>query len=173
MRYRILSAAFLILAAAVLQSTVMGYLEVFSVRPNILIVMAVVIALLRGPLESAIMGFSLGLTMDVLMGKTLGWYALLLFLLSILISMVNEKLYRDKLLVLMGFGFLSTVAVETMFILIIFLFRGHEHIPYLFSTVVLPEAALNSILILPLFKPVGKVYNILDTLDRKRNRLSS
>jgi len=173
MRYRILAAAFLIMAAAVLQSTVMGYLEVFSVRPNIIITLAVVIALLRRTLESAIMGFSLGLTMDILMGKTLGWYALLLFLLSVLISLVNEKLYRDRLLVLMGFCFLSSVVVETSFIVIIFLFRGYEHIPYLFTRVVLPEAALNSILILPLFKPVGKVYNILDTLDRKRNRLAS
>lgn len=173
MRYRVLTAVFLVLAAAVLQSTVMGYLEVFSVKPNILITLAVVIALLRGSFESAVMGLILGLTMDVLMGKTLGWYALLLFLLSFLISLINEKLYREKLLVLMGFGFLSTIVVETSFMLIIFLFQGHEHIPYLFSRVVLPEAALNSILILPLFKPVGKVYNILDTLDRKRNRLSS
>jgi rod shape-determining protein MreD len=173
MRYRIVAAAFLVMAAAVLQSTVMGYLEVFSVRPNILITLAVAIALLRGTVESAIMGAVLGLTMDILMGKTLGWYALLLFLLAILISMVNEKLYREKLLVLMGFGFLSTVAVETLFMLIIFLFRGYRHIPYLFTMVVLPEALLNSILILPLFKPIAKVYNILDTLDRKRNRLSS
>jgi LytS/YehU family sensor histidine kinase len=94
-------------------------------------------------------------------------------MLSIVISLVNEKLYRDKLLVLMSFGFLSTVAVETLYILIIFLFRGYRYIPLIFSTVVLPEAVLNSILILPLFKPVGKVYNILDTLDRKRNRLAS
>ena len=173
MRYRIVAAAFLVLAAAVLQSTVMGYLEVFSVRPNILITLAVVIALLRGSVESGIMGVTLGLTMDILMGKVLGWYALLLLMLSIVISLVNEKLYRDKLLVLMSFGFLSTVAVETLYILIIFLFRGYRYIPLIFSTVVLPEAVLNSILILPLFKPVGKVYNILDTLDRKRNRLAS
>ncbi|NLW03577.1 MAG: rod shape-determining protein MreD [Clostridiaceae bacterium] len=173
MRYRVLAAAFLVLSAAALQSTVMGHFEVFSVRPNILITLAVVIALLRGSVESGIMGVTLGLTMDILMGKVLGWYALLLLMLSIVISLVNEKLYRDKLLVLMSFGFLSTVAVETLYILIIFLFRGYRYIPLIFSTVVLPEAVLNSILILPLFKPVGKVYNILDTLDRKRNRLAS
>jgi len=173
MRYRILAAVFLVMASAVLQSTIMGYLEIFSVRPNILITLAVVIALLRGTVESGIMGLVLGLTMDILMGKVIGWYALLLFLLSILISLVNEKLYRDKLLVLMGFGFLSTVAVETLYVIIIFLFRGFEYIPLFFSAIVLPEAVLNSILILPLFKPLSKVYNILDTLDRKRNRLAS
>lgn len=173
MRYRILAAVIFVLSAAVLQSTVMGYLEIYSVRPNIIIALAVVVALLRGSLESGIMGLALGLTMDILMGKTLGWYALLLFLLSILISLVNDKLYREKILVLAGFGFLSTVLVETLFLVIIFLFRGYENIPYLFTTVVLPEAAMNGILILPLFKPVSRVYNILDTVDRKRNRIAS
>lgn len=173
MRYRILAAVIFVLSAAVLQSTVMGYLEIYSVRPNIIIALAVVVALLRGSLESGIMGLALGLTMDILMGKTLGWYALLLFLLSILISLVNDKLYREKILVLAGFGFLSTVLVETLFLVIIFLFRGYENIPYLFTTVVFPEAAMNGILILPLFKPVSRVYNILDTVDRKRNRIAS
>jgi len=42
----------------------------------------------------------------------------------------------------------------------------------LFSTIILPEALFNAVLILPLFKPVMKVYNMLDTIDRKRNRLS-
>jgi rod shape-determining protein MreD len=173
MRYRILAAVFLILAAALLQSTLLGYIEIFSVRANIMITLTVVISLLRVPLESAIMGFGLGLSFDILMGKTLGWYALLLMLLSILISMVNDKLYREKTLILAGFSFISTLAVETLFLLIIFMFRGYGVVPYLFSTVVLPEAVMNGVLILPLFKPVRKVYNILDTLDRKRNRLSS
>lgn len=167
-----MAAAFFVLAAALLQSTVLGYLEVFSVRPNIIIALTVVISLLRGPLESAIMGFSFGLSLDILMGKTLGWYALILLLLSIIISLVNEKLYRDKILVLLSFAFLSALAVETTFFLIVFLFRGYGAFPYLFSTVIIPEAVLNSLLILPLFKPVMKVYNILDTFDRKRNRLS-
>ena len=173
MKYRILAAVLFVLSAAVLQSTVMGYLEVFSVKPNIIITLAVTIALLRGTWESGIMGIVLGLAMDILMGKTIGWYALLLFLLSILISLVNDKLYRDRFFVQMGFGFISTVLVETLFLTIIFMFRGYENIPYLFTTVVLPEAAMNGILILPLFKPVGKVYNILDMVDRKRNRIAS
>ncbi len=172
MKYRIMTALFLVLTAALLQSTLLGYIEIFSVRANLLIVMTVVTALLRGTVESAIMGIAYGLTFDVLLGKTLGWYALLCFFLSILISMVNEKLYREKVMVLLTFGFVSSVLVETCFVLIYFLFRGLGVFPMLFSTVILPEALMNSVLILPLFKPVMKVYNMLDTIDRKRNRLS-
>ncbi len=172
MKYRVMTALFLVLTAALLQSTLLGYIEIFSVRPNLLIVMTVVTALLRGTVESAIMGIAYGLTFDILLGKTLGWYALLLFLLAILISMVNEKLYREKVLVLLTFGLVSSILVETCFVLIYFLFRGLGVFPMLFSTIILPEALMNSVLILPLFKPVMKVYNMLDTIDRKRNRLS-
>ncbi len=173
MKYRIMAAIVLVWTAAFFQSTLLEYIEIVSVRPNLLIVLTVIVALLRSPVESAVMGLFFGLAMDILMGKTMGWYALLFLLITVPISLVNEKLYREKLLVLLTFTFVSTVVIETMFVLIMFLFRGYHYLPYIFSTIILPEAVYNSILILPLFRPISGVYNILDTLDRKRNRLSS
>mgnify|MGYP000403927875 CR=1 FL=1 len=173
MKYRLTAAALLILCAAFFQTTILGYIELFGVRTNVLMVLTVIAALLRTPIESAIMGCIFGLVMDVLLGKTLGWYALLFMLTAILIALVNEKLYREKLLVLLSFSFLATVLIETLFFLIVFLFRGYSDLPYFFSQVILIEAALNGILILPLFKPVMRLYNRLDTIDRKRNRLGT
>lgn len=173
MKYRIISAAVLVWISAFFQSTILDSIEIFGVRPNLLIVMAVIVSLLRSPVESAIMALSFGLTMDILMGKTLGWYGLLFFLISIPISLINEKLYREKLIVLVTFTFTSTILIETLFIVIIFMFRGFDHVPYLFGTIIIPEAIYNSILILPLFKPVTVAYNFLDRIDRRRNRLSA
>lgn len=173
MKYRILAAIGFFWSAAFLQSTVFEHIEIFSVKPNLLLVLMVIVALLRPTTESAIMGLSFGLCMDILMGKTMGWYALLFFLMTIPISMINEKLYRDKFLVLLSFTFGSTVIIETMFFLILFLFRGYSYLPYIFTTVILPEALYNSILILPLFRPISAVYTILDRVDRRRNRISS
>jgi len=173
MKYRVMAAVILIWITAFCQSTLLEYLEIFNVRPNILIVLMVTVALLRSVVESATMGLLFGLTMDILMGKTLGWYALLFFLVSIPIAMINDKLYREKFLVLVTFAFTSTIVIETVFFLIIFMFRDYSHLPYLFGTVIVPEAIYNSILILPLFKPVSKAYNLLDSVDRRRNRLAS
>ncbi|NLM75712.1 MAG: rod shape-determining protein MreD [Clostridiaceae bacterium] len=173
MKYRISAAVLLVMVAAFIQGSVFEYIEILSVRPNFFIVITVIIALLRGVYESAAMGLFFGLTMDIMMGKTLGWYALLLFLVSIPISMVNEKLYKEKFLVLFSFTFLSTLAVETLFYLIIFLFKDYSILHHIFARTILPEALYNSILILPLFKPISKVYTILDNVDRRRNRLSA
>ena len=94
MKYRIMAAIVLVWTAAFFQSTLLEYIEIFSVRPNLLIVLTVVVALLRSPVESAVMGLFFGLAMDILMGKTMGWYALLFLLITVPISLVNEKLYR-------------------------------------------------------------------------------
>ncbi|NLU52851.1 MAG: rod shape-determining protein MreD [Clostridiaceae bacterium] len=173
MKYRIAAAILLLLLVAVVQSSILGYMEIFLIRPNITIVLMVIVALLRKPVESATMGLLLGLTMDIMMGKTLGWYALLLFLASIPISLINEKLYREKVLVLFSFAFSATVAIETLFFLILFLFKSYSYFPFIFMKVILPEALYNSILIIPLFWPVSKLYALLDMLDIRRNRVSS
>ncbi len=159
--------------AAFFQSSLFEHIEILNVRPNLMIVLMVIVSLLRSPVESATMAILLGLTMDILMGKTLGWYALLFFLVSIPISLLNEKLYRDKLLVLLTFSFGSSVIIEFLFYLIVFLFKGYEHMPFTFWTIIIPEAVYNCILILPLFKPVTGVYNLLDRIDRRRNRLAA
>ncbi|HHY64366.1 MAG TPA: rod shape-determining protein MreD [Clostridiaceae bacterium] len=173
MKYRVFAASVLVLMGAFFQSSVLEHIEIFNIRPNLLIVLTVIVSLLRSPVESASMALLFGLTMDILMGKTLGWYALLLFLASIPISMINEKLYRDKILVLLTFTFGASVAVEFLFFIIIFMFRSFEHLSFVFWTIIIPEAVYNSILILPLFKPVAKVYNFLDRIDRRRNRLAA
>ncbi len=173
MKYRVIAAAALILMGAFFQSTVLEHIEIMNIRPNLLIVLMVIVSLLRGPTESAIMALLFGFTMDVLLGKTLGWYALLFFLVSIPISMINEKLYRDKVLVLLIFASGASVIVEFMFFIIIFMFRGYEYLPFIFWTVIIPEAIYNCILILPLFKPVATVYGFLDRIDRRRNRLGN
>ncbi|MGI6622738.1 MAG: rod shape-determining protein MreD [Clostridiaceae bacterium] len=173
MKYRVIAASILILMGAFFQSTVLEHIEILNIRPNLLIVLMVIVSLLRSPVESAAMALLFGLTLDVLMGKTLGWYALLFFLVSIPISLINEKLYRDKILVLLTLTLGSSVFVEFMFFIIVFMFRGYEYLPFIFWTVIIPEAIYNCILILPLFKPVATVYNFLDKIDRRRNRLAA
>jgi rod shape-determining protein MreD len=167
-----MTAIALVWTAAFFQSTILGYIEILSVRPNLMIALMVIVALLRSPSESTIMAVSLGLCMDILMGKTLGWYGILFFLAAVPISLINEKIYRDKFLVLFTFTFTASVVIETFFFLIMFMFRGYNNLPYVFSRIIIPEALYNSILVLPLFKPISRVYSILDTVDRRRNRIS-
>ena len=107
MKYRVIAASILILMEP---SSEYGleHIEILNIRPNLLIVHSSYRILAESPVESAAMALLFGLTLDVLMGKT--WAGMhYCFLVSIPISLINEKLYRDKILVLLTLTLGSSV----------------------------------------------------------------
>ena len=63
--------------AYVLQSTVLQYIEVWNIRPNLLIMLIIYFALIRGSVEGGIIGLAGGILMDILAGKVFGIHSLL------------------------------------------------------------------------------------------------
>lgn len=173
MKYRVAVAALLLYATAFLQAGPLTSLRPFGVRMLLPLVLSVVTGLLRGPFESALMGFLQGLVMDVLMGRSLGLHAVLYAVVAWSLTLVNEKLYREKVVIQSTFAFAATIVTETAWFLIMFLFKGYGAFGQLFLQLILPAALLNSLLILPLYPPLAKAYARLDALDRKRNRLGA
>ena len=75
---QVIAASILILMGAFFQSTVLEHIEILNIRPNLLIVLMVIVSLLR---PGGKCGYGCYLAdIDVLMGKPWGWYALLFFL---------------------------------------------------------------------------------------------
>jgi rod shape-determining protein MreD len=171
MKQRILAGALLLYAITFLQGSIIGAFEIVSVHAVLPICMTVVVALLRSPAESAIMGFLFGLSMDFLIGRALGWYALLFMGVATLIAMVSDKLYRERLVIRMVFTFFATMVIEICYALGLFLLRGYDHLPWMIGVIILPEAIMNSLLVMPLLHPVKQLYHTLDTSDRARNRI--
>lgn len=120
MTKKILIVTSLIYVACLLQSTVLGYIEIHGIRPNLLLIVAVSVALLRNDLESAFTGLALGLGMDILVGRAVGWYGLGFFLANFIIARINPKLYKENPLIPVFFAFTSTLAIETLYYLITF-----------------------------------------------------
>ena len=73
-------AAALVFTAALLQVSIVSPLEVASGHPDLVLVLVAAIALLRGPLFGAVVGFWAGLVLDVAAIQTLGLSSLLLTL---------------------------------------------------------------------------------------------
>lgn len=171
MKHRVTAAALLLIVVSFLQTSVMGFVEIDNIRPLLPLAMAVTIALMRSPFESALMGLLLGLNMDVLLGRTIGWNGLLYAGFSFAIASVSDKMYRDRVIVRMGFTLAAAIMSETLYLLIIFLLRGYENVPWLMTHVVLPESAYTCVAVIPLFWPVRALYRWLDARDRLRNRI--
>ncbi|MCJ7745747.1 MAG: rod shape-determining protein MreD, partial [Actinobacteria bacterium] len=71
-RNRQLFLAGAVLLAFILQVAVMPQFKLFGVQPDLILVVAVVVAVQEGPVEGAIVGFCGGMMMDIVSPQVMG-----------------------------------------------------------------------------------------------------
>lgn len=145
MRFKILFYSICILLFLLLQSTLLQYIRIYSVIPNLLVVFIILTALIRGNVEGAVVGFFAGLALDMLSGKLLGFYTLLGMYLGIAVGSVNRRLYRENLLVVVFFTFAASVLYETAVYFLNTFMSGDIELLYPLTHRILPEALYNSV----------------------------
>jgi rod shape-determining protein MreD len=89
-------AAALFFFVVVIQLSIIANVEIFSGRPNLLLVTVVCVALLRGAVFAAVAGFSAGLLADTGVFGTLGFTALLLTVAGYWTGRYGETTGRDR-----------------------------------------------------------------------------
>jgi rod shape-determining protein MreD len=90
-------AAVLLFLAVVVQATIMGSIEILGGTPDLVLVVLLVIALLRGSIFGALGGFWAGFLLDTAYLGTLGVTSLLLTLAGYWIGRYGETTGRDRL----------------------------------------------------------------------------
>jgi len=96
---RVLSIGAVVTTALLLQSTVFAQLRLLGVRPELLYLVTISIALLEGPNEGATVGFASGLAQDFLMNQPKGLTALTLTLLGYGVGMFRQFIVSPSPLV--------------------------------------------------------------------------
>ena len=89
-------AAALLFVAAIVQVSIFSQLHVFGAVPDVLLVLLVVFALLRGSVAGAVGGFFAGLLVDTASLGTLGLTSLVLTLAGYWIGRYGETTGRDR-----------------------------------------------------------------------------
>jgi len=145
MKTKVLVYAVCIFVIVLIQSTLLDYFKVFNVKPDLMVIFIVSIALLRGNVEGAIIGFFCGLLQDMVTGKILGFYALLGLYLGLIIGSVNKRLYRENFLVIIFFTFISSVVYEFSVCLFNYFIIGKIDLLFSFEKIIFPESIYNSV----------------------------
>jgi rod shape-determining protein MreD len=96
---RVLALIAVIVTAILLQSTVFSQLRLLGVRPELLYLVTIVIALQEGPNEGALVGFTCGLAQDMLLDQPMGITALTLTLLGYAVGMARQYIVSPSPLV--------------------------------------------------------------------------
>jgi rod shape-determining protein MreD len=170
MRTKILIYTICILLLLILQSTLLEYVKIYNVKPNLMIVFVISVALLGGDIEGSAVGFFTGLALDMMFGKLLGFYTLLGFYLGLIVGSVNKRLYRENFLVVVFFTFVSTVIYESAIYILTTFMSGNIDLLFPLTRKILPEALYNSlasILIYALVIRINRRYEFKSKAVRK------
>jgi rod shape-determining protein MreD len=167
MRLKILVFSICIFAIGIIQSTILDYIKIYNVKPNLLLVLVITFALLYGSGSGAVLGFFAGLIQDLISGKVLGFYSLLGLYLGLFVGLVNRRIFRENLVVTIFITFVSTTIYEELVYIINSVFtRGKIDMIYPALNIVLPEALYNSVAAILIYVFVLKLDEKLDRVGK-------
>jgi rod shape-determining protein MreD len=167
MRGRIILYIVLIFIFVTTQVTVLNFIEIFGVRPNLVIILIVSISLLEGRNQGAVVGFFAGLCLDAVIGVALGYHALIGMLLGILLGNINKRFFKENLFVMLICTFISTVLFESTVILISYALGLRMNYIESLKDIIFPEAAINSIIGMVIFFLIVRINRKLYSMDTK------
>lgn len=136
----------LILVSALLQCTAFAFIEIASIRPNLLLILTVSFGLMRGRKSGLITGFFCGLCCDLFFESVLGFYALIYMWIGYLAGYFYRIFYDDDIktpLLLISaadllFGFCQYFCT--------FLIRGRINFFFYLGRIIIPEMLYTLIL---------------------------
>lgn len=142
---RIIVMAIEVLICFLLQTTVFKWFDLAGIVPNLLLIVTVTYAYLRGKKFGMAVGITCGLLVDSMYGQIIGLYAVLYLLIGYANGFFGKIFNReDKIVPIVLIGF-SQFAYFILYYIFNFLLRGKLNIFFYFTTIALPEIVYTTI----------------------------
>jgi len=150
---RVLALIAVIVTAILLHSTVFSQLRLLGVRPELLYLVTILIALQEGPNEGAIVGFTCGLAQDMLLDQPMGITALTLTLLGYAVGMARQYIVSPSPLVPTIVVAISTALGVAFYEIVTFLL-GQFEAGFTYAVKVALLTALYNAVLTPILAPL-------------------
>lgn len=150
----------LVFLAFLLQCTALQAISVASIAPNLLLVLTVSFALMRGKREGMFVGFLGGFLTDLFFGSGLGFYTLLYTYVGFLNGFCCRIFYDDDIKMPILLVCCSDLAFNVVVYLFQFLLRGRTDFFFYLGRIIIPEVIYTAILTM-------LCYRLLLALNRK------
>lgn len=149
---RILFYVISVLVCFLLQTSVFNFLKLAGVMPNILLILTVTIAFIRGRKAGIVIGFVCGLLIDIFSGNVLGQNAFVYLMFGYVNGWFHTYFYEDDILLPIGLLTANSLAYSFVIFFFFFAMRGRlQFFSYLFK-VMIPEAVYTGIVALLIYK---------------------
>ncbi|MCL4473723.1 MAG: rod shape-determining protein MreD [Actinobacteria bacterium] len=141
----------LVIGAVVVQTSAAPYLTVLGAKPDVAMVIVICLAMMRGPVWGATVGFATGLLIDIALFQTLGISSFLFTLAGYFSGRYAEGVDPDSWFPPVLIVFVCTAVVQVLHAMIMFLLGVEASAGFVLLRIVLPTAILNALLAAPIF----------------------
>lgn len=154
-------AILIIIVAYVLQTTLFQALELADVAPNILLIVTVTYAYLRGRTSGILIGFVCGLLLDAQFESVVGLYSLALMTIGYLVGFCKKIYFRNNLLLPIILMVSSDFIYGLYCYITGFMMRGRMNFGFCFMYRILPEMIYTTLVGVVIYTLLLKLENLL------------
>ncbi|HOJ12425.1 MAG TPA: rod shape-determining protein MreD [Clostridiales bacterium] len=145
-----------------LQTTLLDYIRINDIKPNLILVYIVCSSILEGSAGGAAIGLFAGLVHDIVSGKIMGFYSILGMYLGAITGLSSRRLYKDNVIVVVLFTFALTIVFESGVYLLSGFGSLRPRLLFALKRIVFPEALYNSAFSVLIHYIVAKVNRRFD-----------
>ncbi len=152
-----LIAIVFIMAAFLLQTTIFKTIALADVVPNLMLVITISYAYLRGRTSGLVIGFTSGIMLDMMYGSVIGLYAFIFMTLGFLVGFCRKLYFTDTLLLPTVLIAISDLVYCFYYYITEFLMRGRLHFFFYFVHKFLPEILYTTLVGIVVYRIIAAV----------------
>lgn len=164
---RKLIEAVMIIIFFLLETTVFKYLEIASIKPNLLIILTASFGFMRGKNEGMFVGFVSGFLVDLCFSQYIGFYALLFSAIGYGNGFFKRLYYSEDV----KLPLLLISASELLYGLLIYVFQfmlqSDFHFLYYLGHVIIPELVYTILVTVILYQIILKINRKLEEEEKR------
>ncbi len=151
----------------ILQSTVFQWFKIYGVLPNTALILVICFAVYSGRNKGATIGFFVGILHDIILGRIIGLNALVFMIIGYLVGLMDQKIFKENLLIPFILTGVATVFYEIINLLLIFLLGYRIELFNIFKKMLIVAVLYNCILSPIIYFYVSKLFR--SNLMKKRH----
>lgn len=128
-----------------------------GINPDFILIVLTIGAFILGPMSGQILGFLVGLVLDIMSGKLLGISAFTYTVIGFGVGLLGSKVYGSSILIFIIFLFFATLAKALLFSMLGTIFLKAGYFGYFSQGKVFLEAVMNSLLTPPFFFIITRI----------------
>ena len=168
--WRKIVIACMVLMCFVLQSTLMKWIALGNVAPNLLIIITAAYGFMRGKKSGLLVGFFCGLLTDIFFGEVIGFYALIYMYIGYGNGFFNRIFFKEDIKLPLFLIALSDLFYGFVVYVLLFLLRGRFAFGYYMTNVILPEMIYTIVLTFIIYPINLKINRKFDEIEKRSEK---